>query len=156
MTLNKLLIANRGEVAIRIARAAEELGIATVSVFSEDDAASLHTRKSDEARALRQLGRRRVSRRRSSWSRSRVLLGCDAIHPGYGFLSESAEFARRCASADSASSVRPPEQLELFGDKLRARALAVELGIPVLRATPGRGGPRRSAGILARARARRS
>jgi acetyl/propionyl-CoA carboxylase alpha subunit len=137
MTLKKLLIANRAEIAIRIARAAAELGIATVAVHSEDDSASLHTRKSDESRALNGSGA-------AAYLDGEQLVriaketGCDAIHPGYGFLSESADFARRCVAAGLQFVGPTPEQLELFGDKLRARALAEELGVPVLRATAHR------------------
>src|SRR5712664_4248213 len=95
MLPTSLLIANRGEIAIRVIRAAAELGIRTVAVFSEDDANSLHTRKADEALALSGSGapayldiEQIVSAAKSA--------GCDAIHPGYGFLSENAEFAKRC------------------------------------------------------------
>ena len=90
----KLLIANRGEIAIRIARAAAELRIASVAIYSEDDAASLHLRKADEAHALGRRGRRRLSRRRAASWRCAKATGCDAIHPGYGFLAENAGFAR--------------------------------------------------------------
>jgi len=134
MTLKKLLIAGRGEIAIRVARAAEELGIATVVVFSEDDAASLHTRKADAAHALRGRGAAAYLDAEQLIEVARGA-GCDAIHPGYGFLSENAAFARRCAGAGLCFVGPTPEQLELFGDKLRARALAAELGVPVLRAT---------------------
>src|SRR5688500_12426660 len=121
MTFEKLLIANRGEVAIRIARAAEELGIATVSVYSEDDSAAVHTRRSDEARALKGAGPA------AHLDGEQLILlaretGCGAIHPGYGFLSESANFAERCRSAGIAFIGPSRDQLELFGDKLRARS----------------------------------
>src|SRR5262245_111795 len=94
--LKRLLIANRGEIAIRIMRAAAELGIQTVAVFSEDDAQSLHTHKANETRPLHGMGV-------SAYLNGEQLLtvateaGCDALHPGYGFLSENAGFARRCA-----------------------------------------------------------
>jgi acetyl/propionyl-CoA carboxylase alpha subunit len=134
MKVTRLLIANRGEIAIRIMRAAAELGIATVAVFSEDDALSLHTRKADEARPLRGSGV-------AAYLDGAQLIaiakdaGCNAIHPGYGFLSENAEFARRCV-ADGLIFVGPrAEVLELFGDKVQARAVAARCGVPVLPGT---------------------
>jgi acetyl/propionyl-CoA carboxylase alpha subunit/acetyl-CoA carboxylase carboxyltransferase component len=121
--LEKLLIANRGEIAVRIARAAAELGIATVAVYTPDDAASLHVRRADDAEPLERGGVAgyldgdaivRVARER----------GCDAVHPGYGFLSENAAFARACAAAGLTFAGPAPETLELFGDKAAARAFA--------------------------------
>ncbi len=94
MIPKSLLIANRGEIAIRVIRAAAELGIRTVAVFSADDAHSLHTRKADEARALRGAGPAAYLDGEQIIAAARAA-GCDAIHPGYGFLSENAAFARR-------------------------------------------------------------
>ena len=96
--MKRLLIANRGEIAIRIARSAADLGLATVAVYAEDDALSLHIKQSDQALALRGVGP-------APYLDSAQLIaaaqqaGCDAVHPGYGFLSEDAAFARRCADA---------------------------------------------------------
>ena len=137
MSLSSLLIANRGEIAIRIARAAAELGMRTVAVFSEDDAGSLHTRRADEARPLGGTGPA------AYLDAERVLevakqAGCEAIHPGYGFLSENADFARRCAEAGLSFVGPRPDILELFGDKAQARALAERCEVPVL---PGTAGP---------------
>ena len=136
MGLRKLLIANRGEVAIRIARAAEELGLACATVFSDDDAESLHVRSADEACPL-------VGEGAGAYLDIERLLaiaastGCDAIHPGYGFLAESAELARRCAE-EGVTFVGPSvETLQLLGDKARARGLAREKGVPVLAGSPG-------------------
>ena len=135
--MKKLLIANRGEIAVRIARTAAEMEIATVAVFSEDDAASLHTRKTDQAVGLKGSGpaayldiEQVVAAARDS--------GADAVHPGYGFLSENAAFARACAAAGLTFVGPGPDTLELFGDKGRARALAQQCGVPVL---PGTDGP---------------
>ena len=131
-----LLVANRGEIAVRIMRAAAEMGIHTVGVFSEDDGRSLHTRKADEVHPLRGVG---VS---AYLDVEQILAvakecGCDAIHPGYGFLSENVEFARRCAE-EGITFVGPrPETLEIFGDKAQARALAERCGVPVLPGTKG-------------------
>ncbi len=131
MSVTKLLIANRGEIAIRVGRAAADLGIATVAVFSEDDAASLHLRRADEARPLRGSGVAAYLDVEQIIEIAKAS-GCDAVHPGYGFLSESAAFARRCAEA-SITFVGPrAEVLEQFGDKGRARAAAARLGVPVL------------------------
>ena len=94
--ISKLLIANRGEIAIRISRAASELGIETVAIFSADDAASLHTQKADEAHQLdgSSAGAYLDSAQIIEVAKRR---GCDAIHPGYGFLSENPEFAKACS-----------------------------------------------------------
>lgn len=132
-----ILVANRGEIAIRIARAARELGIRAVAVYARDDAGSLHTRRADEARELPGEGVAAYLDGEQLIAAARAA-GCTAIHPGYGFLSENAGFARRCA-ADGIAFVGPgPELLELFGDKLAARDLAQRLGVPVL---PGTRGP---------------
>ncbi len=136
MTIKKLLIANRGEIAIRVARAAADLCIETFAVHSEDDAASLHVRKTDSAVALNgqgvaaylDIGQLVATAKKS---------GCDAVHPGYGFLSESAEFASACQEAGLIFVGPSPETLALFGDKAAARALAQQVGIPVLQGTDG-------------------
>ena len=126
----KLLIANRGEIAIRIARAAAELDIPAVAVHSEDDARSLHVRQADEAVALPGVGARAYLDMDAIVAAAQAS-GCDALHPGYGFLSENAEFARRCAKAGIAFVGPPPEALALFGDKTRARRLAEEHDVPM-------------------------
>ena len=136
MSLTSLLIANRGEIAIRIARAAAELGIRTVAVFSEDDAQSLHTQKTDDALPLQGRGAAAYLDIEQILALA-AQAGCDAIHPGYGFLSENAEFAKRCAEA-AVTFVGPQvETLALFGDKGQARALAEGCGVPVLPGTSG-------------------
>src|SRR6516162_10288111 len=94
----KLLIANRGEIAIRIAQAANELGIATAGVHSEDDANSLHVRRVDEAIALEGRGGAAYLDIAGVVAAARQA-GCDALHPGYGFLAENAAFAEACAEA---------------------------------------------------------
>ncbi len=135
-TPTSLLVANRGEVAVRVVRAAAELGIRTVAVHAEDDAASLHVRLADDAHAL-------VGTGVAAYLDGGQLVdlaeaaGCDAVHPGWGFLSEDAGFARLCADRGLTFVGPRPEVLERFGDKARARALAVELGVPVARGTDG-------------------
>ncbi|MDE1174275.1 MAG: carboxyl transferase domain-containing protein [Parvibaculaceae bacterium] len=136
MRFNRLLIANRGEIAIRIARAAGELGIATVAVYSQDDEKSLHTRRADEAVALAGTGASAYLDIEGIIAAAKAS-GCDAIHPGYGFLSENAHFARRCAENGIRFVGPSPAALELFGDKSKARALAQETGVPLLPGTQG-------------------
>ena len=130
-----LLVANRGEIAIRVMRAAAELSVRSVAVHSEDDATCLHTRCADEVRALRGVGPAAYLDAEQLVSVAREA-GCDAIHPGYGFLSESAAFARRCAEAGLRFVGPSPESLALFGDKGRALRHAEACGVPRL---PGTG-----------------
>jgi len=137
MPVTRILIANRGEIAIRVARAAADLGLHTVAVHSEDDARSLHTLRADEARSLRGAGPAAYLDVAQLVAVAREA-GCDAIHPGYGFLSENAAFARACGAAGIRFVGPRPEVLEEFGDKARARALAQRCSVPVL---PGTAGP---------------
>jgi acetyl/propionyl-CoA carboxylase alpha subunit/acetyl-CoA carboxylase carboxyltransferase component len=132
--LKKLLIANRGEIAIRVARTAADMGLASVAIYPEDDAASLHTRKTNEAVLLRGTG---VAAYLDGEQIIAVAheAGCDTIHPGCGFLSENASFASACAKAGLNFIGPAPETLELFGDKSRAREFAKKTGVPVLPGT---------------------
>jgi acetyl/propionyl-CoA carboxylase alpha subunit/acetyl-CoA carboxylase carboxyltransferase component len=132
LSFSALLIANRGEIAIRIARAASDLGIRTVAVCSEDDADSLHTRVADSVVVLSGKGARAYLDVEAMIAAARAS-GCDAIHPGYGFLSERADFARACEQAGITFVGPSVAHLELFGDKTRARAAALAAGVPVLR-----------------------
>jgi acetyl/propionyl-CoA carboxylase alpha subunit/acetyl-CoA carboxylase carboxyltransferase component len=128
--VHRLLIANRGEIAIRIARAAAEMGITTVAVYAEDDAASLHCRKADLAVPLQGRG---AAAYLDQQQLIEVALAnrCDAVHPGYGFLSENAGFARACIEAGIQFIGPTPQTLEVFGDKAQARALAERCGVPL-------------------------
>ncbi len=132
--MKSLLIANRGEIAIRIARSAADAGIRTVSVHSEDDALSLHTRRTDETRSLKGVGTAAYLDAAQIVAVAREA-GCDAIHPGYGFLAENAGFARACADAGITFVGPSPQTLDLFGDKAQARALAERCGVPVMPGT---------------------
>lgn len=136
IALQRLLVANRGEVAIRVLRAAAELGVPTVAVYSEDDARSLHVARADRAHAL--AGRGPAAYLDVEGIAGAALAaGCDAVHPGYGFLAESAALARRCADAGLVFVGPDADALDLLGDKARARVHAARCGVPILRGTPG-------------------
>jgi len=132
--LDKLLIANRGEIAIRIAQAAAELGIATVAIYADDDARSLHVRRAGQAVALGSAGAGAYLDAARIVAIARQT-GCTAVHPGYGFLSEHAGFARACGDAGLVFVGPRPESLELFGDKACARRFAAACDVPVLPGT---------------------
>ncbi len=130
-SITRLLVANRGEIACRILRAAAELGIETVAVAPADDAASLHLVNADRSV---QLAGRGASAYLDLDQMVAVAVdnGCDAVHPGYGFLSENAAFAEACEAAGLVFVGPRPATLGLFGDKASARDLAAELGVPIL------------------------
>jgi acetyl/propionyl-CoA carboxylase alpha subunit/acetyl-CoA carboxylase carboxyltransferase component len=132
----KLLIANRGEVSVRVSRAAADLGVGSVAVFAAEDATSLHVTRADEAVGLPGSGAAAYLDIQATIDVA-VRAGCDAVHPGYGFLSENAAFARACAAADLTFIGPEPGTLELFGDKAAARKLAREAGVPLARGTEG-------------------
>ncbi|MGE0727275.1 MAG: carboxyl transferase domain-containing protein [Acidimicrobiia bacterium] len=136
MALQKLLVANRGEIAIRIMRAASDLGIATVAVHPADDAASLHTRVADETRLLDGRGAAAYLAI-DNVVQAALDAGCDAVHPGYGFLAENPAFAAAVEAAGLTFVGPTPEMLQLFGDKVAARDLARRCGVPVLAGTDG-------------------
>ena len=130
MTVRTLLVANRGEIAIRIARAAAEMGIRSHTVYSSDDADADHVRKADAVHALSGEGPAAYLDIAQIVRIARAA-DCDAIHPGYGFLSENAAFARACAEAGIRFVGPSPDVLDVFGDKGKARTLAVECEVPV-------------------------
>ncbi|HEX8837113.1 MAG TPA: pyruvate carboxylase [Candidatus Acidoferrum sp.] len=141
--IRKLLAANRSEIAIRIFRAANELGLRTVAIYSEEDRLALHRFKADEAYQVGS-GKGPVEAYLDVAGIVRLAKGkdVDAIHPGYGFLSENAELARACQKAGITFIGPPPHLLELLGDKTAARRLATSAGVPVL---PGAEKPVKSA-----------
>ena len=134
--MKSLLIANRGEIAVRIARAGAELGLRTIAVYAEDDAQSLHVRAADEALPLSGSGASAYLDMAQIIAEAKKA-GADAIHPGYGFLSENADFAEACAKEGIIFVGPSPEALRLFGDKAAARALAAKLGVPLFPGTNG-------------------
>ena len=133
---SRVLIANRGEIAIRIARTATDLGIATVAIHPQDDAKSLHVRAADQALLLPGSGARAYLDIAAVVKAAKDS-GCDCVHPGYGFLSENADFARACVDAGLTFIGPSPEVLETFGDKGKARTLAEAVGVPIVTGTGG-------------------
>ncbi|MBE3583753.1 MAG: acetyl-CoA carboxylase biotin carboxylase subunit [Limnochordaceae bacterium] len=137
----KVLIANRGEIAVRIIRACQEMGIATVAIYSEADREALHVRLADEAFCVGPAPSSKSYLNVPNILSTALLLGADAIHPGYGYLSERASFAEMCASHGLVFIGPSPAVMELMGDKIAARRRMAQAGVPVL---PGSDGPVRS------------
>jgi acetyl/propionyl-CoA carboxylase alpha subunit/acetyl-CoA carboxylase carboxyltransferase component len=148
MSLRRVLIANRGEIAIRIARTAAELGIETVAVYGEDDGSSLHVRVCDQAAALTGHGPAAYLDIEGIVAAAKAA-SADAVHPGYGFLSENPAFAKACTAAGLLFVGAGPETLELFGDKARALDLAREVGAPCLPSLSDPTGPPAAQAFLA-------
>jgi len=132
----KILAANRGEIAIRVFRAANELGIRTVAVYAEQDKLSLHRFKADESYPIGEgLGPVKAYLSIEEMLRVARDAGCDAVHPGYGFLSENPDFAEACAAAGIAFIGPPADVMRTLGNKVSARAAAEAAGTPVMPAT---------------------
>ncbi|MSP63827.1 MAG: acetyl-CoA carboxylase biotin carboxylase subunit [Myxococcales bacterium] len=139
-TIKKILIANRGEIAVRVIRACRERGIATVAVYSEADRSALHVRLADEAYPIGP-----SPARESYLDGTKVLAvarraGADAIHPGYGFLSERSDFARAVTDAGLTFIGPPADAMDAMGNKTRAREHMVRAGVPVVPGDNGEGG----------------
>jgi acetyl-CoA carboxylase biotin carboxylase subunit len=133
----KVLIANRGEIALRVIRACRELGIATVAVYSEADRESLHVRFADDDVCIGPAPSRHSYLRIPSIIAAAEITGADAIHPGYGFLAENAEFADTCKASNITFIGPTGEQIRQMGDKATARRLAAEAGVPTVTGSPG-------------------
>ena len=127
----KILIANRSEIAVRLIRAAHDMDIDSVAIYALDDAQALHVRLAGSAVGLGETGPS------AYLNMAKVIAiaqsqGCDAVHPGYGFLSERADFAQACADAGLVFIGPDPAHLQLFGDKARARELALACQVPLM------------------------
>jgi acetyl-CoA carboxylase biotin carboxylase subunit len=134
---SRVLIANRGEIALRIIRACKELGIETVAVYSVADKDSLHAKQADEAICIGGAPARQSYLNISNIIAAAQNSGAEAIHPGYGFLAENSHFASLCSSYNIKFIGPPPEVIELMGDKVRARELVKSVGVPVVPGSDG-------------------
>ena len=132
----KILIANRGEIAVRVMRTLKEMGIATVAVYSDADREALHVRMADEAICVGPAPSAESYLRIEKILAAAKKTGAQAIHPGYGFLSENAEFARACQTAGITFIGPSPHAIEVMGEKTRARQLMAEAGVPLVPGTP--------------------
>ncbi|WP_396202836.1 acetyl-CoA carboxylase biotin carboxylase subunit [Gemmatimonas sp.] len=133
----KVLIANRGEIALRVIRACRELDILTVAVYSEADRESLHVRFADDDVCIGPAPGRDSYLKIPRLIAAAEITGADAIHPGYGFLAENAEFAETCRASGIAFIGPTPEQIRVMGDKASARRAMAECGVPIVPGSPG-------------------
>jgi len=133
----KILIANRGEIALRVIRACRELGVQTVAVYSEADRESLHVRFADDDVCIGPALARDSYLKIPRIIAAAEIAGADAIHPGYGFLAENAEFAETCAASNIAFIGPTAEQIRVMGDKAAARNAMAAVGVPIIPGTPG-------------------
>ena len=134
---NKILIANRGEIALRVIRACKELGVQTVAVYSEADRESLHVRFADDDVCIGPPPARESYLNIPRLIAAAEITGADAIHPGYGFLAENAEFAETCAASNIAFIGPTAEQIRVMGDKASARRAMQAVGVPIVPGSPG-------------------
>ena len=133
----KVLIANRGEIALRVIRACRELDVLTVAVYSEADRESLHVRFADDDVCIGPPASRDSYLKIPRLIAAAEITGADAIHPGYGFLAENAEFAETCRASGIAFIGPTPDQIRTMGDKASARRAMADVGVPVVPGTPG-------------------
>uniref|UniRef100_UPI003525FC9A biotin carboxylase N-terminal domain-containing protein n=2 Tax=Nocardiaceae TaxID=85025 RepID=UPI003525FC9A len=131
-SINLLLVANRGEIARRIFRTCREMGIATAAVYSDADADALHVAEADVAVRLPGVTPGETYLDPDLLVAAALAVGADAVHPGYGFLSENAVFARACADNQLTFVGPPPEAIEAMGSKLTAKAIMADAGVPTL------------------------
>ncbi|MBK1811883.1 acetyl-CoA carboxylase biotin carboxylase subunit [Clostridium sp. YIM B02505] len=135
--IRKILIANRGEIAVRIIRACREMGIETVAVYSEADRDSLHAQVADEAVCIGPAKSKDSYLNMGNIISAAVLTGAQAIHPGFGFLSENSVFARMCEECNIKFIGPSPSTIEMMGDKSKAREVMIDAGVPVVPGTEG-------------------
>ncbi|MBM4118109.1 acetyl-CoA carboxylase biotin carboxylase subunit [bacterium] len=147
----KVLIANRGEIAVRVSQTLQEMGIAALAVYSDADRKALHVMRADEAVPLAGTAPAETYLNQAKLIGIARKAGADAVHPGYGFLSENASFARACREAGLVFIGPQPEVIEAMGDKIRAKALMTEAGVPVV---PGWKGDTTDAAALTKAAAK--
>src|SRR3984957_1766895 len=147
---DKILIANRGEIALRVLRACKELGIPTVAVHSTADEDAMHVRLADESVCIGPPAARDSYLNIPALLAACKITGADAVHPGYGFLSENARFAEILAEHNVHFIGPRPEHIRLMGDKIAAKRAAKALGIPVVPGSDGRIGSDEEARTLAR------
>ncbi len=133
----KVLVANRGEIALRVIRACRELGVGTVAVYSEADRESLHVRFADDDVCIGPPPGRQSYLRIPALIAAAEMTGADAIHPGYGFLAENAEFSDTCRASNLTFIGPSGDQIRAMGDKASARRLAAEAGVPTVPGSPG-------------------
>src|SRR5215217_5958523 len=137
MTIQKLLIANRGEIALRIHRACHEMGIKTVAVHSTADSDAMHVRLADEAVCIGPPPAKDSYLNIANIISAAEITHADAIHPGYGFLSENARFAEIVETHDIVWIGPKPEHIRMMGDKIEAKLTAAKLGLPLVPGSPG-------------------
>ncbi|HEX7741659.1 MAG TPA: biotin carboxylase N-terminal domain-containing protein, partial [Sphingobium sp.] len=137
MAIEKLLIANRGEIALRIHRACHEMGIKTVAVHSTADADAMHVRLADEAICIGPPAAKDSYLNVAAIISAAEISGADAIHPGYGFLSENAQFAEIVEAHNIAFVGPKPEHIRIMGDKVEAKRTAGALGLPLVPGSDG-------------------
>lgn len=133
----KVLVANRGEIALRVIRACRELGIQTVAVYSEADRESLHVRFADDDVCIGPAPARDSYLKIPRLIAAAEITGADAIHPGYGFLAENAEFSETCAASNITFIGPSADQIRVMGDKAAARKAMMDVGVPIVPGTPG-------------------
>ncbi|MBN2676184.1 MAG: ATP-grasp domain-containing protein, partial [Alphaproteobacteria bacterium] len=135
--INKILIANRGEIAMRVIRACQELGIKTVAVYSTADKESLHVKSADEAFCIGPAPTAKSYLNTTAIMTVALMTGTDAIHPGYGFLSENADFVELVEDHGIKFIGPSSRHIRMMGDKVQAKLTAIEVGIPTVPGSPG-------------------
>src|SRR4051812_39640564 len=147
----KLLIANRGEIAVRVIQACQEMSVRTVAVYSEADAGALHVRLADEAVPIGPAPAAQSYLNVEAIVAAALATRAEAVHPGYGFLSENADFSQACVDAGITFIGPSPEAMRVMGSKIEAKRLAASLGVPLL---PGYDGAQQGEETLRREAAR--